>query len=401
MADTAGADGRTLFGFSDGSVSPDGNVGGYGWLVAVRNGRGILTVLACGGGSALAADNLSTIITSTRMEALGVAAGMSYARDWTGRVEWRLDNTSVIQQYRRMLRWSSNDWTKVNDRDVFGYIDCLRRTGVMSGRWAVIHQRGHVERRKKSRKTWTEWEWGNVQSDRAAGQARRAAQSAQEARDAAQERWARDQDKATLATGGSVLIDKPKVAAGTAVQAHTLATLRPWEVAWEGLPVVGSVSSRIREIKQNTYSLSYLRKQTTSLFYPSKPGAAGVTQGTTFQLDGMQHEVARVEGDTAWYCAARVGGGGEECAEGGGAEELEAGLWETLSTADVAALAGLDGGHSSECAITNTADGSDNARNGRHSGRSVGAQWTERSGRMPRAAARKTRATTTCGLRVR
>ena len=35
-----------------------------------------------------------------------------------------------------------------------------------------------------------------------------------------------------------------------------------------------------------------------------------MTRGTIFQLDGMQHEVARVEGDTAWYCAARVAGGG-------------------------------------------------------------------------------------------
>jgi ribonuclease HI len=52
------------------------------------------------------------------MEALGLAAGMSYARNWVGKVDWYIDNTGVINSFRRMHRWVANDWTKAGDRDV-------------------------------------------------------------------------------------------------------------------------------------------------------------------------------------------------------------------------------------------------------------------------------------------
>jgi hypothetical protein len=42
------------------------------WLAEVR------------GGAALASDNTDVLLSSTRMEALGLAAGMSYARNWVG-----------------------------------------------------------------------------------------------------------------------------------------------------------------------------------------------------------------------------------------------------------------------------------------------------------------------------
>jgi hypothetical protein len=32
------------------------------------------------------------LLSSTRMEALGLAAGMSYARNWVGEVDWYIDN---------------------------------------------------------------------------------------------------------------------------------------------------------------------------------------------------------------------------------------------------------------------------------------------------------------------
>jgi hypothetical protein len=38
-------------------------------------------VLAGSGGAALAPDNTNVLLSSTRMEALGLAAGMSYARN--------------------------------------------------------------------------------------------------------------------------------------------------------------------------------------------------------------------------------------------------------------------------------------------------------------------------------
>ena len=137
----------------------------------------------------------------------------------------------------------------------------------------MLHQRGHVEKRKKSRRSWTDWEWGNVQSDRVAGNARRAAQRAQVAWDEAMDKWGREQDEVHRASEGKRMVPKPQVAAAQAVEAHALASLRPWELAWEGLTLVGAVTGRVREIKQNTYSISYLRKQTASLFYPSRPSA--------------------------------------------------------------------------------------------------------------------------------
>jgi hypothetical protein len=44
-------------------------------------------VLAGGGGAALASDNTNVLLSSTRMEALGLAAGMSYTHG-TGLVRW-------------------------------------------------------------------------------------------------------------------------------------------------------------------------------------------------------------------------------------------------------------------------------------------------------------------------
>ena len=61
------------------------------------------------------------VLSSTRLEALGLAAGLSFARGWTGRVEWRLDNKGVISSWRRLRQAAPSAWAKVNDRDVQGY----------------------------------------------------------------------------------------------------------------------------------------------------------------------------------------------------------------------------------------------------------------------------------------
>ena len=77
------------------------------------------------------------------MKALGLAADMSYARNWVGKVDWYIDNMGVINNYRRIMhRWVANDWSKAGDRDVNGYINVLRRR--VKGEWAVHHQLGHV-----------------------------------------------------------------------------------------------------------------------------------------------------------------------------------------------------------------------------------------------------------------
>jgi hypothetical protein len=72
-----------LVGFSNGSLSGDYTNGGYGWVVAVRPLEGeAMRILAGGGGAAIAAHTTNVLLNTTRMEALGLAAGMSYAREW-------------------------------------------------------------------------------------------------------------------------------------------------------------------------------------------------------------------------------------------------------------------------------------------------------------------------------
>ena len=83
------------------------------------------------------------------MEALGLTAGMSYARAWIGKADWYIDNTKVINNFRKMHRWVANDWSKSGDHDVNGYLNVLRTE--VKGRWKVHHQLGHVEKRKKNR----------------------------------------------------------------------------------------------------------------------------------------------------------------------------------------------------------------------------------------------------------
>ena len=50
-----------------------------------------LIILAGGGAAALASSTTNVLLNTTRMEALGLAAGMSYARNWEGSVKWYVD----------------------------------------------------------------------------------------------------------------------------------------------------------------------------------------------------------------------------------------------------------------------------------------------------------------------
>jgi hypothetical protein len=62
---------------------------------------------------------------------------MPYARNWVSKVDWYIDNTDVINNFRRMPRWVANDWSKAGDRDVNGYIDVIhvmRKQVKVSGR---------------------------------------------------------------------------------------------------------------------------------------------------------------------------------------------------------------------------------------------------------------------------
>jgi hypothetical protein len=57
-----------------------------------------LVILAGGGGAALAPSTTNILLDTTRIEALGLAAGMScvYARNWKGSVKWYVGNMGAI-----------------------------------------------------------------------------------------------------------------------------------------------------------------------------------------------------------------------------------------------------------------------------------------------------------------
>ena len=96
---------------------------------------------------------------------------MSYARMWTGAVDWKLDNMGVVRGWRKLRHMAPNAWTKVGDRDVYGYLGLLR--AAVEGKWRVAHVKGHAERRKK-RWEWSLDELSNDAVDKMAGRVRRA-----------------------------------------------------------------------------------------------------------------------------------------------------------------------------------------------------------------------------------
>ena len=151
LAQRAAVSGQRLLGFSDGSVSGDGNLGSYGWLVAVLQEGGQLKVLAAGGGVAEAGHNTNVLLNTKRMEGLGLAAGKSFARDWAGPVSWWIDNTGIIRVSRRLARKGVGPygWTKMGDRDVAGYLEWLDAR--VRGEWDVQHVKAHAERRRRFR----------------------------------------------------------------------------------------------------------------------------------------------------------------------------------------------------------------------------------------------------------
>jgi hypothetical protein len=57
------------------------------------------------------------------------------------------------------------------------------------GEWDVIHQEGHVEKRKEDKSTWTIEEIGNVEADIVAGNARLGAKKDEEVWEGKVSRW--------------------------------------------------------------------------------------------------------------------------------------------------------------------------------------------------------------------
>jgi hypothetical protein len=78
-------------------------------------------------------------------------------------VEWGVDVHMAVREpplagrarrrhlapFRAMPGSVANDWSKMGDRDVFGYINVMQ--GEVLGEWDVIHQEGHVCREAGNR----------------------------------------------------------------------------------------------------------------------------------------------------------------------------------------------------------------------------------------------------------
>jgi hypothetical protein len=54
------------------------------------------------------------------------------------KLKWYIDNKGVIENFWRMPNYVANDWSKMGDRDVFGYIN--RMQDVVAGVWNVKHR---------------------------------------------------------------------------------------------------------------------------------------------------------------------------------------------------------------------------------------------------------------------
>jgi hypothetical protein len=189
------------------------------------------------------------------MDALGLAAGMSYARNWVGKVDWYIDNMGVINNYRRVHRWVANDWSGAGDRDANGYINALRRR--VKGECAVHHQLGHVEKRKKYKRKvppWTMTEWGNWIADGIAGSARKMAEKEKEWV-AQVDKWNAEVDRRERLGGVTKEVAKPVQARAVPLMpARKWANIMQWVLCWEDLEVTDPAAAWVRKTVQNACS---------------------------------------------------------------------------------------------------------------------------------------------------
>ncbi len=133
-------EGGRLVGCSDGSVSGDHLTGSYGWIIAIQICQshtdipvpGVdLIPVAVGSGLCNARDNyVIGPLTSTRMESIGIVAGLeAWQRictfeDLEGlHVDWICDNQAAVDVYHAHVHLNAREWQKLNDKDVWGYLD--------------------------------------------------------------------------------------------------------------------------------------------------------------------------------------------------------------------------------------------------------------------------------------
>ena len=149
--------------YSDGSAKH--TQGSYGWIAGVEVGRSKHWYeIARGGGVEKTCANPARKITSARTEALGVLRAKQYIEKvWPGRIEIRLDNTTVVHRHNGIGENNRKRWNKV-DNDIWDQMSNTRRQNC-----ATIHVKGHADSKKKKGDI-TEHEHLNITCDHIAEQ---------------------------------------------------------------------------------------------------------------------------------------------------------------------------------------------------------------------------------------
>ena len=170
-----------LIGCSDGSVRNDHLVGTYGWAIALYrssqlsetacNPKEELLVVAAGSGKCAAADNTAIgPLDSTRMESIGIVAGLEAWKHicecedsgWL-KINWICDNEAADDTYLSHRSLNMRQWQSLSNKDVWGHLDTWC-TSEMRTSINVKWHRGHPENRKSALK-YTANDWLNVWAD--------------------------------------------------------------------------------------------------------------------------------------------------------------------------------------------------------------------------------------------
>ena len=120
--------------------------------------------IARGGGVEKVSDNPARKITSARTEALGVLRAKQYMeKKWPGKIEIRLDNTTVVKRHNELGDNKRKRWNKV-DNDIWDQMTRTRQRNC-----TTIYVKGHADDKKK-KKDITEHEHLNIVTDNIAEQ---------------------------------------------------------------------------------------------------------------------------------------------------------------------------------------------------------------------------------------
>ena len=149
--------------YSDGSAKH--TQGSYGWIAGVEIGSTkTWKEIARGGGVEKVSDNPARKITSARTEALGVLRAKQYMeKKWPGKIEIRLDNTTVVKRHNELGDNKRKRWNKV-DNDIWDQMTRTRQRNC-----TTIYVKGHADDKKK-KKDITEHEHLNIVTDNIAEQ---------------------------------------------------------------------------------------------------------------------------------------------------------------------------------------------------------------------------------------